>query len=202
MAGRSIATTHSTLVYCLTGVQLAITPHHLAVAFYADPLVDSISAVCSVVGGDEELSLARRGRALEITWFVGDADVVIRVEGDPLVVPPSKCLGVELGALLLLEAHTAARTGLVWAQLVLFGRAHTVGGVNVLCGAESLLQTVSFLGADPSSTGSRAGGPAAPLAPPLGKLVTSPRGLSLGLSWARSPLEEATDLELLSPVTT
>lgn len=59
-----------------------------------------------------------------------------------------------------------------------------------------LLQTVSFLRAHPSSTGPGAGGPAAPLSPPLGHLV----GL---LPPALVPLAvPALPLDLLPPVTT
>lgn len=59
-----------------------------------------------------------------------------------------------------------------------------------------LLQTVSFLRPHPSTTGPGAGGPAAPLSPPLGHLV----GL---LPPALVPLAvPALPLDLLPPVTT
>lgn len=65
------------------------------------------------MGRNQQLSLATDGGTLQVTWSVGDADVIGWVQRYPLIVSPSKGFRVELGTLVLFEANAGAGTRLL-----------------------------------------------------------------------------------------
>lgn len=49
---------------------------YLTNALYTDAMVFGITAEGTIVGGNKQLSLTTDGCALQVTWLIGDTDVI------------------------------------------------------------------------------------------------------------------------------